>query len=222
MTQQNINLYDPSLRARREWFTAANAAAAVGACTLAVALAGGWAHHDLAQLRQPAADTRVALQSAQAELVTLTQRAATAKPDARLQGELRLAQAALVQRQSALELLQAGGLGNETGHAGALAAFARQSLNGLWLTGVTLDAQQLALRGRAMAPELIPAYVSRLQQEAALQGRAFQALQIERPLQPADPAASAPARTAPFVEFSLVSAQGAEAPAKTTGKESRP
>jgi hypothetical protein len=222
MTQQNVNLYDPSLRARREWLTAGNAVAAIGACALAVALAGGWVRHDLGKLRQPATDTHTALQAAQAELVALTQRAANAKPDARLQGELRFAQAALVQRQSALELLQAGGLGNETGHAGALAAFARQSLNGLWLTGLSLDHQQVALRGRALAPELIPAYVSRLQQEAALRGRAFQALSIERPLQPADPAASAPARTAPFVEFSLVSAQGAEAPAKTAPKEARP
>lgn len=220
MTQQNINLYDPSLRAKREWLTATNAAAAIGACALAVTLAGGWAHRDLAQLRQPAADTHTALQAAQTELVELTQRAANAKPDARLQAELRAAQASLVQRQSAMELLQAGGLGHETGHAGALAAFARQSINGLWLTGMTLDHQQVALRGRAMAPELIPAYVARLQQEAALQGRSFQALQIERPLQAADTAASAPARSAPFVEFSLVSALGAEAPAKP--KEARP
>jgi hypothetical protein len=211
---QNINLYDPSLRARRDWLTPGNAAAALGACVLATALAAGWSHHELASLRQPAADTRTALQAAQADLVTMAQRASDAKPDARLQSDLKIAQAALLQRQSALELLQAGGFGHETGHAGALGAFARQSIDGLWLTGIALDNAQVALRGRALAPELIPSYVSRLQREATLQGRAFRALQIERPLQPADTAASAPARPAPFVEFSLVSAQGNEVPVK--------
>lgn len=214
--QQNVNLNDPSLRARREWLTAANAAAAVGACSLAVGLAGAWAQHDARKLRQPAHDTHVALEAAQKELVELTQRLGQTKPAARLQAELRIAQAAVTQRQAALDLLQAGGLGNETGHANALGALARQSVNGLWLTGMVLDNQQVALRGRSMSPELIPAYVSRLNKEAALQGRSFRALNIERPVQEA--AASAPARSAPFVEFSLVSSQGTEALAKPEAK----
>lgn len=219
--QQNINLYDASLRARREWLTAENAALAVGVSALAVALAAAWARHDLSRLQTPAASTRAALQAAQTELTDLTQRIAQTRPDAHLQAELRFAQTALTQRQSALELLQAGGLGNDVGHAGALSAFARQSIHGLWLTGVVLDHQQVALRGRAMSPELIPAYVSRLNKEAALQGRSFRALRIERPV-PAAESASAPARSAPYVEFSLASAEGAEAHAKPAPRGGTP
>ncbi len=216
---QNINLYDASLRAKREWLTAVNAATAVGVCVLAVAFAGGWAVNDVRTLRQPANETHVALEAAQKELIDLTQRVAQAKPDARLQGELRAIQAAVTQRQSALGLLQAGGLGNEAGHANALNAFARQSINGLWLTGLVLDHQQVALRGRSVSPDLIPNYVNRLNKEAALQGRSFRALNIERPMQEA--AASAPARSAPFVEFSLASAQGTEAPATALPNEGK-
>jgi hypothetical protein len=172
-------------------------------------------------LNGPATATSTALQTAQAELVELTRRTAEAKPDARLQAELLLAQTTLTQRHAALELLRAGGLGNETGHAAALSAFARQSINGLWLTGLVLDNQQVALRGRALNPDLIPAYVGRLNKEGALQGRSFRALDIARPLEPAA-SASAPPRNAPFVEFSLVSAQGAEAPARPAPKESTP
>ena len=219
---QNINLYDASLRTRRDWLTTETAATAIGVCTLAVALSAGWYRHDLAQVREPAAATSNELQTAQAELAELTQRTAETKPDARLQAELLLAQSTLTQRQAALDLLRGGGLGNEIGHAAALSAFARQSITGLWLTGLVLDNQQVALRGRALNPDLIPTYVTRLNKESALQGRSFRALDIERPLQPADAAASVPARNAPFVEFSLVSAQGAEAPAKPTGKEGAP
>ncbi|MBL0727828.1 hypothetical protein [Piscinibacter sp. HJYY11] len=216
---QNINLYDASLRAKREWLTAANAATAVGVCLLTVALAGGWAMHDVRKLRQPADSTRAALEVAQKELIDLTQRVAQAKPDARLQAELRAIQSAVTQRQSAFGLLQAGGLGNETGHATALSAFARQSINGLWLTGVVLDHQQVALRGRAVTPDLIPSYVNRLNKEAAMQGRSFRALNIDRPEQEA--AASAPARSAPFVEFSLVSAQGTEVAKSSPSQEGK-
>jgi hypothetical protein len=220
---QNINLYDPSLRKRRDWFTAENAATAIGVCALAVALGTAWARHELAQLRGPATETTEALQAAQTELTNLAQRMADAKPDARLMAELQFAQTTLTQRNAALELLRAGGLGVEAGHAAALSAFARQSINGLWLTGLVLDNQQVALRGRALNPDLIPSYVTRLNKEAALQGRSFRALDIERPVHAADTAASAPARSAAFVEFSLVSALGAEAPAKTgPSKETTP
>ncbi|MEO8154483.1 MAG: hypothetical protein ABI605_15540 [Rhizobacter sp.] len=219
---QNINLYDASLRSRRDWLTAETAVAAIGACTVAIALSAGWYRHDLAKVRDPAAATSSELQTAQAELADLTQRMAEAKPDARLQAELLLAQTTLTQRHAALDLLRGGGLGNESGHAAALSAFARQSINGLWLTGLVLDNQQVALRGRALNPDLIPSYVTRLNKESALQGRSFRALDIERPLQAADAAASTPARSAAFVEFSLVSAQGAEAPAKPMAKEGTP
>jgi len=217
---QNINLYDASLRLRRDWATAETAAAAVGACVLAATLGTGWARYELAQVKGPAALTNEALQAAQTELTDLTQRVTELKPDEKLQAELALAQTTLTQRHAALELLRGGGLGNDAGHAAALSAFARQSVNGLWLTGVVLDNQQVALRGRALNPDLIPTYVTRLNKEAALQGRSFRALDIERPVHAADAAASMPARSAAYVEFSLVSAQGAEAPAKP--KESTP
>ena len=219
---QNINLYDATLRTRRDWLTAANAAAAVGACALLVTLGTTWVRHDLALLQGSATETHAALRAAQAELTDLSQRMAEVQPDARLQAEVQFAQTTLTHRQAALELLRGGGLGNEAGHAAALNAFARQSISGLWLTGLVLDHQQVALRGRAMSPDLIPRYVNRLNKEAALQGRSFRALDIARPVHAADAAASMPERSAAYVEFSLVSALGAEAPAKPTPKETSP
>ena len=62
---QNINLYDSSLRMRREWLTATNAAAALGACCLVVVLSSVWLRHEIAQVRGPATETANALQAAQ-------------------------------------------------------------------------------------------------------------------------------------------------------------
>lgn len=226
---QNINLYDASLRTRREWLTAAHAAAAVGACVLAVALSAAWSQHELRTLRAPAAQTSEALQAAQQELTALTERMSQTRPDARLQAELQLAQASVAQRQAALALLRERRLGHEDGHGAALTAIARQSIPGLWLTGVALDQQQVALSGRALHPDLIPTYVGRLNQESALQGRSFRALDIARPLlpvaaasAPAQGAAAPPAPSAAYVEFSLVSEHGALAPAALKPQERTP
>lgn len=222
---QNINFYDASLRTRREWFTLANATVVVSACVIGMTTAVVMARSAAAQLREPALQATNELEAAQNEITELTQRMSESKPNAGLETSLRLAQATMTQRQAALDLLRAGGLGNETGHADALSAFARQSISGLWLTGLTLENQQVALRGRSTNPELIPSYVNRLNKEAALKGRSFRALDISRPVETpvaaaTDAAASDAAptvavpRPAPYVEFSLVSAHGAEAPTR--------
>ena len=65
-----------------------------------------------------------------------------------------------------------------------MSAFARQSINGLWITGLVLDNQQVALRGRALNPDLIPAYVTRLNKEPALQGRSFRVRETGEALSP--------------------------------------
>ncbi|HZE90733.1 MAG TPA: hypothetical protein VE029_03330 [Rhizobacter sp.] len=214
---RNVNLYDAALRTRHDWLHARMALSCLGAALLAVLISAGWLRWDVAQLRAPSEQTAAALKTRQAELTALAQQVANAKSDARLLAEVSFARATLAQREAALELLRGGGLGNEQGHAAALGAFARQTIDGLWLTGVVLDQHDVALRGRTLHPELIPAYVTRLNKEPALQGRSFRALDVARPFEaePAAGAASAAAepRHARFVEFSLIGAQGVEAPA---------
>ncbi|HEX6708455.1 MAG TPA: hypothetical protein VF169_27215 [Albitalea sp.] len=207
---QNVNLYDPSLRITRDWLGADSFAAAIGAALLAVTLAAGVTHWQARSLQQPAQEVSAALLQQQAALQQLARDVDTLRPDPKLVGEVASTQATLAQRQAALQLLHAGGLGHTEGHAAALQAFARQSIDGLWLTGLVLDRQDMALRGRAMSPELIPAYVGRLNREPALQGRAFRALDIQRPLD--EPATAGttpnPPRLAAYVEFALSGSNG--------------
>jgi hypothetical protein len=72
------------------------------------------------------------------------------------------------------------------GFAGRLAALARQQLDGLWLTGVTFtaDAGDLTLSGGATRAELVPTYLERLANEAALAGTQLQSIEIRRPKTP--------------------------------------
>ncbi|HEY0855716.1 MAG TPA: hypothetical protein VGE16_01585 [Albitalea sp.] len=220
---QNVNLYDPSLRIQRDWLGPESAAMCVGAALLLVALASGIVGWESRRLEAPARDTAAALQEQQATIQSLARQVDTLRPDPTLVAEVARTQATLEQRQAALQMLRAGGLGDTQGHAAALQAFARQSIEGLWLTGLVLDRRDMALRGRATAPELIPAYVGRLNSEPALHGRSFRALDIQRPLDqgPASEQAPAAERAAPrhaaFVEFSLSGSGGA-----VVGKDTTP
>jgi hypothetical protein len=225
MAMQNINLYDSSLRVQRDWLNAEWSATLLSATLLVVALGSAWARWEAGRLAAPARETADALQAQQTAIQELARQVDTLRPNPMLLADVSNAQATLEQRQAALQLLRAGGLGEPQGHAAALQAFARQSIEGLWLTGVVLDKRDMALRGRAMSPALIPAYVGRLNQEAALHGRSFRTLNILRPVDeaaaasaPATAARTLPTPLAPFVEFALSGAGGASVNAKDANK----
>jgi hypothetical protein len=92
-------------------------------------------------------------------------------------------------------------------------AFARQNLSGVWLTGFTIgaDGGEMTISGRALNPDLVPAYIARLNKEPLLQGRKFAQFAVKQTAgEPAAPvAAGAPSRPegqhAAFHEFLLVS-----------------
>jgi hypothetical protein len=62
-------------------------------------------------------------------------------------------------------------------------AFAKQSLNGLWLTSFSIDSrsEQLNISGRTLQSELVPEFIARLSNEPALKGKLFSALNMSLP-----------------------------------------
>jgi hypothetical protein len=92
-----------------------------------------------------------------------------------------------------------------------LRAFSRQILNGVWLTGFSIHGagSEIGLQGRAMQPELVPAYISRLKREPVMQGKSFATLEMQLPLADqagkGDPATARQRVPAGYIEFSLQS-----------------
>lgn len=215
---QQINFYDPALRLRRDLLTFRVFLAAVCASMLAVGIGTVWMRHQVQQLNVQARQVEGTLQAQQVALRQFAEAAETLRPDPGLVADLGTTKATLAQRMAALRMLRAGRFGRQEGHSAALLGIARQRISDLWLTGVALDGADMALRGRAVSPALIPVYIGRLNHEPALQGRSFRALKIERPAAEAVAASAAGpvptvmsgaslpgafAHPAPFVEFSL-------------------
>ena len=116
-------------------------------------------------------------------------------------------------RREVVDILKSGAIGSTEGYTGFMRAFARQIVNGLWLTGFSIQGsgEGISLNGRTLRPELVPAYLRRLNQEPVMQGREIGSLQIGAPKAgPAKDAAAGPAQPAPrYLEFSLQSGEPA-------------
>jgi hypothetical protein len=200
---QQINLYNPALRLQRDWLTLGNVAAA--AALFALVLGG------VGALLRSQADARAqVVQAVDAELnqarARLVQAGAAAGKSA-AEAELNTLQEVLAARREVLAALQAGsGLRpNATaGFADYLRGLARQSVNGLWLTGfsVAQGGEGMEIRGRMLVAERLPDYIRRLNAEHVFAGRQFVSLQVERTVDP-DPKRAAV--LTPFNSFVLAS-----------------
>lgn len=195
---QQINLYDPSLLRRNELLSATNLALVSIVWLVIVVAMGAWSRVTAARLEAEAAVTGPQVKALRDQLTALGQAALTRKPDASVARELGEANAQLATRIEILAMLRKG-LGPEAASfAEYLRGFARQTPAGLWLTGFAVDGDGagMEIQGRTIDPALIPEYIRRLNGEKAFQGRAFSALQLSVPAQPADAAVSSAANVA--------------------------
>jgi MSHA biogenesis protein MshI len=62
---------------------------------------------------------------------------------------------------------------------------ARQTIDGIWLTGFSLDqkAHTVTLRGRSLSADVLPEYMKKLGKEPVFSGQLFGGLQIQAPTQ---------------------------------------
>lgn len=185
---QQINLYNPALRRVREWLTLTNVAM-LGALFAVILFAVGFVLHQQANAK------RVAVQALEAKLTVV--RIETTQLAARLAGntdslaagrELADLKQQVMMRSEVLAALQAGaGMGSIRGQSNMgfvdyLRALARQTVNGLWLTGfsVAQGGSGIEVRGRMLVVDRLPEYIRRLNGEASFKGRQFVSLNISR------------------------------------------
>lgn len=220
MSRQEINLLNPALREKRDWL---NLSLLAGLCLLLVlAGAGAWAYarYRLSEVESLSRQQAAELATLRQGVGELEKNLAARQADPRLQAELAALRAALQPRQEAFERVKSLTAGDLTA-SGVLAAFARQTMTGVWLTELQWQGSELQLRGRLLEGDLLPAYIRRLNAEPAFRGRSFATLEMKLYEPPRNepakatavpmslpPATAAPAGEVPrlpFVEFSLSS-----------------
>ena len=211
---QQINLFNPEFLQQKKIFTATTMALALG--VLVTGLLGlGIAAKLRADSLQAQADSGAAqLDKTQKRLDSVSAEFVPRKEDPRLAEELSIAQNELVGLKEVADVIERGELGDTQGYAEYFRALARQSSEGLWLTGVSIAGAglEIGVRGRAMDPAMVPGFLGRLRNERVMQGKPVGSLQIGEAaalkVVKDGKESSAPA---PYVEFSLQSTPPAAA-----------
>lgn len=208
---QQINLYDPRFLKKRDLLTLANLLLAAALVYALLAAVGVMAWQQSAQRQAVAAAAEAQAKALRDQVEALTKAAATRAPSPQLTAEVTAAEAVARRREDIATLLESGAVGDTTGFAEHLRGFARQTPDGLWLTGFSIGAggSEMEIRGRMLNPGALPDYIRRLGTEKAFHGRQFAALTVSRPPPPSASTATGaggaatPPATVPYTEFVL-------------------
>lgn len=204
---QQINLYDPRLRPRRELATARNlglGAAALLVLTTALAL---YLSSEAARTTAAHRALQSEVQAEQERVQMLTKANAERRVSPDLAAEMANTKALLATREEVMEVLDSGRLGNTSGFSETMYGFARLATSDVWLTGFSVSAggENIEIRGRMLDPAKLPAYVQRLSKEPVFHGRRFAALDMRS----VEPELSAPESAAAGAVVPVASAQPA-------------
>lgn len=177
-----INLYHPRFLKQRELFTLRNVALAATALYAVVGLGGVWAWQSAAELGESALAAEQKLKATKARVDAEIQAAAQRKPSAQLAAEAENAEALVRRRIEIAGLLESGAVGSTGGFADYMRGFARQTKDGLWLTGFNIGSggNEMEIRGSMLNQGALPDYIRRLGGEKAFQGRNFASLTMNR------------------------------------------
>jgi hypothetical protein len=210
---QQINLYNPAFEAQRAPISLKGAVAGWVVIAALVAIFAGYQMIGLRSVEQQERELARQMAAAQADAQRLGGEMASRRHDPRITEEVARLEGEVKGRQEVMNILHSGGLGDTHGFSDHLKAFARQSFEGVWLTGlsIAMAGRDVSIEGRALQAAYVPSYLRRLNGENAMQGHPFSELVIQQPA--SDPGAKTPVRPN-YVEFKLTTKPDAVAAAK--------
>ncbi len=218
MTQQ-INLFNPAFRKQRMTLSLMTAVYCVAATLMVMMVFQGYFHLQIKGLNEELLSAQKVAQ-AQRAYIDRVRGAGARKPSATLDADVARLESELKQARESVDSLKGGAIGDQQGFSEYLRAFSRQTLSGLWLTGLTIDSGAISIHGRVIHAELVPNYIQRLNHEKVLQGRTFSSLNLSMPK--AEPATPEKGKAQPvqprYLDFSLTTAE----PVAATATAGRP
>lgn len=201
---QQINLYNPIFLKKEKHFSARTMLQALGLIAIGITALCAYAVVESRAAERTARHYNDQLAAQRAQMVQLVAQLAGQGRNKALEAEIARLQREVATRESTLGALGRGELGNTAGFSDFFAAFGRRAIAGVWLTAVTVgdSGNELFVQGRALKPELVPAYLSSLSKEGMMQGR--RVIELRLAARGGSPAAKGAAATPErFVEFTF-------------------
>jgi len=177
---QQINLFNPVFRVQKKHFSAAAMLQVLGVMLAALLLLFAFAARQNAGLERLLANSERESSQMRTQLVELGKQFSDQGTSKQLEQDIAKVQEELRARTELLGEMHTSVGGNVQGFSPYLAALARQTTQGVWLTGLEISGQStdLVIRGRALNAELVPVYVQALSRDPLFAGRSLSSLQV--------------------------------------------
>lgn len=235
--KQQINLLNPALLKKTVLINMMNIALCAAVLLGLMLSYYAYAYQQSVQLNTQRNQAQIALVAMQDKLKTITRLHQPKVLNQALLDEIMRFERQEVMQQKVLHVVSESSATAENSYAAIMLAFAKQSLEGLWLTGFSIEShnEAISISGRSLQPELVPEYIARLGDEPALKGQSFAALSMNLAteaaasnsnltpvgLMPAaanSPATAAPPQQKAYIEFILKSNDDKSPANMATGK----
>lgn len=179
---QQINLYQPIFKQQEKVFSAKTLLQAGLVVLSGLLIVYGYAIWQTMTLEKKLTEFEQQRQQATARLLAVGKQFPPPQRDAALEQQLETARRELAARQRLVAVLDKPTWGRTDGFAAELEALARQKPDQLWLRELALlnGGRDVVLQGSTYAPEQVPQYLQRLNQEPALKGTEFARFLMER------------------------------------------
>ncbi|MDI1299661.1 PilN domain-containing protein [Methylotenera sp.] len=180
---QQINLLNPSLIKQKDFLNPNTIVITLGVLLALMLGYYSYAQKQLSMLTAQRSQTAQELLAIQAALQQTTLLHTPHIANKALVDQIAQLEQKEAMQQHILQTVNLSSATPEKGYAALMRAFAKQSLDGLWLTSFSIDStsEQLNISGRALQGELVPEYIARLGNEPALRGKLFSALNMNLP-----------------------------------------
>ena len=179
---QQINLYSPIFLGKKKYFSAATLLQGLALIAISMTAFYAYALYQVSALGTQAADLSKRLEIERARLVKVTVEFAPQQQSGALEEEIKLVETQLATNQKIAGAFKGGAVSATQCFSEFMRALARQSVNGLWLTGFDVNGSgsNMTISGRTLFPALVPVYLQRLNAEPALKGRQLVSLQMRQ------------------------------------------
>ena len=212
---QQINLFNPIFMKQRKYFSLLAMLQALGLIIAGSLLFYGYAVYQVSRLDRQLVENTKRYEAEQSRLAHYVVEFSPQKANQLLKDTVQGLEQQAADRDELITTLKSGAIGNTTGYSEYMRAFARQVVEGLWLTGfkVTGDAAHISLSGGVVNPELLPAYIQRLAKESVTQGKTFSTLKMQQSKldEGAAPGRAPVPAARRYVEFTMYSSPDSEA-----------
>lgn len=161
---QQINLYLPEIRPRKDLVTAVRTLAVLALVVVLMVLVTAVGYWQRASLRSQLTDVQAQVAAQTSRTEELERQVAARATDQALVREMTAREQRLAQSEELYEFMRTTNLGNLTGFSAHLMDMSRASFPGLWLTSFSIrgNAEHVSLRGYAQEAAMLPDFVSRL------------------------------------------------------------